>query len=196
MTFFFGARLALGSALELLLSPTLSWSLLVGPYVLLILQVVYTILWPVLNLNFKKKSTQICFLSNIISLSSVQSHSHVQFYATPWTAAHHASLSITNSRNPPKPMSVVSVTPSNHLSLCSPLLLPSIFPSIGVFSVELLLCIKWPKYSASVLVLPMNIQGWLPFGLTGLISLQSKALSRVFSRSTVQKHQFFTAKPS
>ena len=72
--------------------------------------------------------------------------SHVRLFATPWTAAHHASLSITNSRNPPKPMSIVSVTPSNHLSLCSPLLLPSIFPSIGIFSNESALCIRWPKY--------------------------------------------------
>ena len=80
-------------------------------------------------------------------LSSVQSLSHVQLFATPWTAARQASLSITNSRSPPKPMSIESTMPSNHLILCRPLLLlPSIFPSIGVFSDESALHIRWPKY--------------------------------------------------
>ena len=72
-----------------------------------------------------------------LMFSSVQSLSHVQLFAIPWTAAHQASLSITNSQSPPKPMSIESVTPSNHLILCRPLLLlPSIFPSIRVFSNE------------------------------------------------------------
>ena len=91
-------------------------------------------------------------------------------------------------------MSIESVMPSNHLILCCPLLLlPSIFPSIRIFSNEPVLCIRWPKYwsSASALVLPMNIQDWFPLGLTGWISLQSKGRSRVFSNTTVQKHQFF-----
>ena len=79
--------------------------------------------------------------------SSVQSLSRVQLFATSWTAAHQASLSITNSRIPPTPMSIESVMPSNHLILCRPfLLLPSIFPSIGVFSNESALRIRWPKY--------------------------------------------------
>ena len=79
--------------------------------------------------------------------SSVQSLSHVRLFATPWTAALQASLSITNSRSPPKPMSIESVMPSNHLILCrSLLLLPSIFPSIRVFSSESALHIRWPKY--------------------------------------------------
>ena len=79
--------------------------------------------------------------------TSVQSLSRVQLFATPWTAAHQASLSITNSRSSPKPMSIESVMPSNHLILCHPLLLlPSIFPSIRVFSNESVLCIRWPKY--------------------------------------------------
>ena len=79
--------------------------------------------------------------------SSVQSLSHVWLFATPWTAAYQASLSITNSRSSPKPMSIESVMPSNHLILCRPLLLlSSIFPSIRVFSNESALCIKWPKY--------------------------------------------------
>ena len=91
-------------------------------------------------------------------ISSVQSLSCVRLFATPWTAAHQASLSITNSRNPPKPMSVESMMPSNHLILCRPLLLlPSIFPSIRVFSNESALCLKWPKYwSFSFNISPTN----------------------------------------
>ena len=82
-----------------------------------------------------------------IWFSSVQSLSRVQLFATPWTTVHQASLSITDSWSPPKPMSLVSVMPSNHLILCCPLLLlPSIFPSIKVFSNELALRIRWPKY--------------------------------------------------
>ena len=80
-------------------------------------------------------------------LSSVQSLSHVQLFAAPWTTARQASLSITNSRSLLKLMSIESVMPSNHLILCHPLLLPaSIFPSIRVFSNESVLCISWPKY--------------------------------------------------
>ena len=86
--------------------------------------------------------------------------------------------------------------PSSNLILCRPLiLLPSIFPSIRVFNNESVLCIKWPKYwsfSFSISLL-MNIQDWFPLGWTGWISLQSKGLSRVFSNTTVQKHQFFSA---
>ena len=86
---------------------------------------------------------------------------------------------------------------SNHLILCSPLLLqPSIFPSIRVFSKESVLCIKWmqsTRASASASVLLVNIQDWFPLGWTNLISLLSKGLSRVFSNTTVQKHQFFSA---
>ena len=84
--------------------------------------------------------------------------------------------------------------PSNHLILCCPLLLlPSIFPSIRVFSNESALLIRWPSIgvkSASTSVLPMNTQDWSPLGWAGWISLQSKGLSRVFSNTTVQKHQF------
>ena len=82
---------------------------------------------------------------------------------------------------------------SNHLILCCPLLLlPSIFPSIRLFSSESALHLRWPNIgvSASASVLPMNIQDWSPLGWTGLISLQSKGLSRVFSNNTVQKHKF------
>ena len=79
--------------------------------------------------------------------SSVQSFSHVRLFETPWTAARQSSLSITNSQSLPKLMSIESVMLSNHLTLyCPLLLLPSIFPSIRVFSNELALCIRWPKY--------------------------------------------------
>ena len=82
-----------------------------------------------------------------VQFISVQSLSHVRLFATPWTAAHQASLSITNSHSPPKPMSIESVIPSNHLILCHPLLLlTSIFPNISVFSNESALHIRWPKY--------------------------------------------------
>ena len=89
--------------------------------------------------------------------------------------------------------------PSNHLILCHPFhLLPSIFPSIKVFGKESVLHMRGPKYgaSASASVLPMNIQEWFSLELTGLISLQSKGLSRVFFNTTVQKHQFFSAQLS
>ena len=82
----------------------------------------------------------------ILQFSSVQSLSRVRLFATPWTAARQASLSITNSQSLLKLMSIVSVMPSNHLILCHPLLLPSIFPSIRVFSNESALHIRWPKY--------------------------------------------------
>ena len=93
-----------------------------------------------------------------VQFSSFQSLSHVQLFLTPWTAARQASLSITNSWSLPKPISTESVMPSNHLILCFPLLfLPSIFPSIGVFSNELALHIRWPKYwSFSFNITPTN----------------------------------------
>ena len=109
----------------------------------------------------------------------------VWLFVTPWTAACQASLSFTIYWSLLKLMSIELVTLSSHLLLCCPLLLlPSVFPSIRVFSNE------WPSLgaSASALVLPMNIQGWFPLGLTGLILLQSKGLSIVFSSTTVGKH--------
>ena len=127
-----------------------------------------------------------------------QSLSRVRFFATPWTAAHQASLSFIISQSLLKLMSVELVMPSNHLIFCCPhLLRPSKFPTSRVFSNESVLCIRCPKYwTASVSVLPMNIQDWVPLRRTGLISLLSKGLSRVFSSSTVQKHQFFSNQPS
>ena len=130
---------------------------------------------------------------------SVDSLSHIQLFVTPWTATCQDSLSITNPRSLLKLRSINLVTPSNHLILSRPLLLPpSLFPSIRVFSNESVLCIRWPKYWSftSASVLPMNIQDWFPLGWTSLITLQTKGLSRVFSNTTVQKHQFFCAQPS
>ena len=111
----------------------------------------------------------------------------------------HTSLSITNSQSPPKPMSIESMMPSRHLILCLPLLLlPSIFPNIMVFSNELALCIRWPKYWSFSFSISPSSEYWnlFPLGLTGLISFQSKGLSRVFSSTTVRKHQFFGTKPA
>ena len=133
------------------------------------------------------------------SFAVVQLLSHVRLFATLWTAAFQDSLSFTNSWSLLKLMSIKSVMTSNHLILCLPLfLLPSIFPSIRVFSKESVLCIRWPKYwSFSFSISPSNeYLGLISLGLTGLISLQSKGLSRVFSNTTVQKNQFFSAQPS
>ena len=124
----------------------------------------------------------------------VQSLSHVQLIATPWTAAHQASLSFTISRSLLRLMTIELVMSSNHLILChSLLLLPSIFPSIRVFSSKLVIHIRWQSIGASALVsvIPMKIQFWFHLRLTGLISLLSKGLSRVFSSTTVGKHQFW-----
>ena len=130
--------------------------------------------------------------------SSAQLLSHVQLFVTTWTAAHQASLSITISWSLPKLMSIELVMPSNHLILCCPLLLlPSIFPSIRVFSYESTLRMRWPKYwSFSFNISPDITQDWYPLGWTGWLFLQSKGLSRVFSNTTVQKHQFFGAQLS
>ena len=120
-------------------------------------------------------------------------------FCHPRTAAHQASLSFTISQSLLKIMPIELVMPSNHLILCSSLLfLPSIFSSIWVFSNESVLHIRWPKYwkSASVSVLPMNLQCLYPLQLTGLISLQFKRLLRVFSNTTGQKHQFFSGQLS
>ena len=116
----------------------------------------------------------------------------VWLFATPWTAACQASLSITNSQSLLKLMSIKPVMPSSHLILRYPLLLlPSIFPSIRVFSNKSSLPIRWPNSgaSASASALPMNIQDWFPLGLTGWISLQSKGLSRIFSNTTASIFQ-------
>ena len=124
--------------------------------------------------------------------SSVQLLSLVQLFA-----ARQASLSITNSWSLPKLMSIESVMPSNHLILCRPLLfsLFQSFPASGSFPVSQFFASGGQSIgvSASASVLPMNIQDWFPSGWTGWISSLFKGLSRVFSNTTVQKHQFFGA---
>ena len=125
---------------------------------------------------------------------SVQLCSHVRLFVTPWTAAHHASLSITNSWSLLKLMSTESVMPSNHLILCRPLLLlPSIFPSIRVFSNESVLCIRWPKYwSFSFNISPSNEYSRLiSFRMDWLDLLAVQGTLKILSNTTVQKHQFF-----
>ena len=129
-----------------------------------------------------------------LQFNSVQLLSRVRLYATPWIAAHQPSLSIINSWNSLRLLSIESVMPSSHLILCRPLLLlPPIPPSIRVFSNESILHMRWLKYwSCSFSISPSkNTQDWSPLEWIGLISLQSKGLSRVFSNTTVQKHQFF-----
>ena len=128
----------------------------------------------------------IIILRYCIQFNSVQfSRSVVSDSATPWIVARQASLSITISRSSLRLMSIESVMPSSHLILCRPLLLlPPIPPSIRVFSNESTLRMRWPEYwSFSFSVSPYNEH-------PGLISLQSKGLLRVFSNTTVQKHQF------
>ena len=129
----------------------------------------------------------------------VQSLSHVALFATPWTAASQASLSFTVSWNLLKLISIDSMMPSNHLILyCPLLLLSSVFTASGSFLMNQLLASGGQStgVSASASVLPMNIQDWFPLGLTGLISLLSKGLLRVFPSTTIQKHQFFSTQSS
>ena len=131
-------------------------------------------------------------------IAVVQLLSCVQLFATLWISACQASLSFTISRSLLRLMSIESMMPLKFLVLCHLLLLlPSIFCSIRVFASELALHIRWSKYrSFSFSISHSNhIQDWFPLGLTGLISLQSKGLSRVFN-TTIQKHQFFGAQSS
>ena len=124
-----------------------------------------------------------------VKFSSTQSLSHVRLFATPWAAACQASLSTTKTWSLLKLMSIESVMPSNHLILCHPLLRPSNFPSIRIFSYEPVLCITWPKdWNFSFNISPFNEYSGL---ISIWISLQSKGLSKGFANTTVQKHQFF-----
>ena len=134
-----------------------------------------------------------------VQFNSIQSLSRVWLSATPWIAACQACLSIINSWSSLKLMSIESRMPSSHLILYRPLLLlPPIPPSIRVFSNESTLRMRWPKYwSFSFNISPSKeIPGLISFRMDCWISLQSKGLSRVFSNSTVQKHQFFGAQLS
>ena len=129
----------------------------------------------------QKKKKKWTWAWTLHQFSSVQLLSHVQLFVTPWTAARQASLSITNSRSPPKPMSIELVMPSTHLILCHPLLLlPSIFPSIRVFSNESALHIRWPKYwSFSFSLSPSN-------EYPGLISLRMNWLDLLAVQGTLK----------
>ena len=138
-------------------------------------------------------------LYSSVQFSSVQSLSRVRLFATPWIAARQASLSITNSRSSLRLTSIESVVPSSHLILCRPLLLlPSIPPSIRVFFNESTHLMRWPKYwSFSFSIIPAKeIPGLISFRMDWLHPLVSKGLSRFFSNSTVQKHQYSSAQLS
>ena len=129
-----------------------------------------------------------------VVVAVVESLSPFWFFVTPLTAACQAPQSFAISWSVQNFTSMESVMLSSQLILYhSLLLLPSIFPSITVFSNESALHIRWPNIGASASVLPMNTQGWFPLELTGLIFLQPKGLSRVFSSTTNQKYQFFSA---
>ena len=138
-------------------------------------------------------------LCGFSSVQPVQSLSRVQLFATPWTAAHQASLSITNSRSLLKLMSIESVMPSNHLILCCPLLLlPSICPSIRVFSNESALRIRWPKYwSFSFSISPSNeYSGLISFRMDwlDLLAVQGtlkSLLQHHSSKASILRHSAF-----
>ena len=133
-----------------------------------------------------------------VELSSAQSFSHVQLFVTTRTTKHQASLCTTNTRSLLKLMSIELVMTTNHFTLCRPLLLlPSIFPSIRVFS-NRSLCIRWPniEVSASTSVLPMNIQDWFPLGWNDFDLLAVQGTLKSLLNITVQEHQFFRAQLS
>ena len=132
------------------------------------------------SLRIPEESYLIVFFPSVGLLGSVQSLGHVLFFVTPWTAARQASLSITNSRSLSKLMSIMSVMPSNHLILCHPLLLlPSVFPSIRVFSDKSVLCIRWPKYwSFSLSISPSN-------EYSGLVSFRMDCLDLLAVQGTL-----------
>ena len=139
------------------------------------------------------------FFYYLLLLSFQFSHSVMPNSASPWTAASQASLSITNSQTLLNLMSIVLVMPSNHLTLHCPFYARlQFFPTSGTFPMSQFFASGGQSIgvSASASVLSMNIQDWFPLGWIGWISSQSKGLSRVFSNTTVQKHQFFSAQLS
>ena len=149
------------------------------------------------SVHFRDQFCFIFFSTFYFVFSSVQSLSRVCLFATPWIAAHQASLSISNSQSSLKLMSIELMMPSSHLILCRPLLLlPPIPPSVRVFFQWVNSLYEVAKVSALASVLPINTQDWSPLEWTGCISSQSKGLSRVYSNTIVQKHQFFGAQPS
>ena len=150
----------------------------------------------IMSSKFPNHYNTYCIAYYSLQFSSVQSLSHVQLFATPWTEARQAPLSIPNSQSLLKLMSIESVMPSNHL--ISVVLVSSCLPASESFQVSQLFTSGGQSIgvSASISVLPMNTQDWFPLGWTGWTSLLSKGLSRVFSNITAQKYQFFCAQLS
>ena len=138
--------------------------------------------------------TRLLAQQSLLSPEIIVSHMNHWFFVTPWTATCQAPLSSVISGNLIKFMSIESVILSSHLILCHPLsfCLQS-FPALGSFPMYQVFT---PGGQLELQLLPMKTQGWFPLGLTGLITLQCKGLSRVFSSNTIQKHQFFDALPS
>ena len=129
----------------------------------------------------------------------IQLRSHVQFFVTPWTVACQISLSFANSRSLLKFMSIESMMPSNHLILCGPILLAlSIFPSIGIFFKESVLCIRWSEYSSlSFSISPSNeYSGLISFRMDWFDLLTIQGTLKSLLQHPVRKHQFFGAQPS
>ena len=153
--------------------------------------------WRMLKKLFRGQQPVFDSAVNSLGLGLVQSLSHVWLFVIPWTASHKTSLSITNSWNLFKLMSIESVMPSNHLILYCPFFscLQS-FPASASFPVSQFFTSGGQSIgiSASASVLSRNIWDWFPLAWTGWISLQSKGLSRVFSNTTVQKHQLGNTK--
>ena len=130
-------------------------------------------------------------------IQSVQSLSHVRLFVTPWTAARQASLSCTISQSLLRLISIESVISSNHLILCHPLLLlPSIFPSIRVFSNESALHIRWPKYWSFSISLSNEYSGLISFRIDWLDILAGQGTLKSFLQYNSTKHQFFGAQLS
>ena len=152
------------------------------------------------DIQIANKYMKRCSTSLIIQFTSVQSLSHLRIFATPWIAARQASLSITNYQSSLKITSIESVMPFRHLILCRPLSssCPQSLPASESFPMSQLFAWGGQSTGVSVLAsfLPKNTQDWSPLEWTDWISLQSQGLSRVFSNTTVQKHQFFSAQPS
>ena len=151
-----------------------------------------------MQLSFKKDESGKKEKCRLIQFSSVQSFSRVLLFATPWTAARQASLSITNSRSLLKLMSIELVIPSNHLILCHPLLLPSVVPSIRIFSNESVLHIRWPKYwSFSFSITPSNeYSGLIAFRMDwlDLLAVQGtleSLLQHHSSKASIPQHSAF-----
>ena len=143
------------------------------------------------------------FLKQLIPVSLFQMFSHVQLFTTQWTAAHQASLSFAISQTLPKFLSIESVMPPNHLILCHPLLLPSIFPSITVFSSESVLHIRWPKYCSFSFSISPSIEysgvisftiDW--FDLLGLQGIHKSLLQHHSSKASILRHSTFLYSPT